>query len=249
MKRASNTRNTSRTTKSNSGNSDKKGSSQSASKSSKNGTTTRKAVSAKQATDNSEDLTKLVEDLLKDMYWAEKHLTKALPKMSKAADAPELQEAFDMHLQETEGQIERLEQVFEHFGLTVRAKKCEAMEGLVEEGKEVIENHDKGSVRDAALIIAAQKVEHYEIAAYGSLRTLAQVLGNDEAAQLLQETLDEEGETDKKLTEIALSINEIASEEGESEEDEEDSDDEEVEDVEMTEEDVDEEKSTTTKRR
>jgi len=169
---------------------------------------------------------------LRDTYWAEKNLTKALPRMSKAADSQELKEAFDQHLQETEEQISRLEQVFEHYGFRVTAKKCEAMEGLIEEGKEVMENYDAGPVRDAALIISAQKVEHYEIAAYGSLRTLSQVLGNQEAAQLLQETLDEEAETDEKLTQIALSINQEANEESESgeyedeEEEEEDTDEE-----------------------
>lgn len=231
----------------------------SSSRAGSNGASSRKTTSSKKRSSNpTEDLNKMFEDLLKDTYWAERHLTKALPRLSRAADSEELKAAFDQHLQETEEQISRLEEVFEMCGFRVAAKKCDAMEGLVEEGKGVIEDHDAGSVRDAALIIAAQKVEHYEIAAYGSLRTLAQVLGNQEAAQLLQETLDEEAETDEKLTQIALTINEIANEESEEsdEEEEEDADEEEEDnDVEMsdeeeaTEDEEEEEEKLTTRRR
>lgn len=143
---------------------------------------------------------------LRDIYWAEKHLTKALPKMKKAATSEELANAFDEHLRVTEGQIERVEQVFELLELTARAKKCEAMDGLVKEAQEVIEELPKGSaVIDAGLIISAQKVEHYEIAAYGSLVQLAKTMGENEIANLLQQTLDEEKEADQLLTELAVS--------------------------------------------
>jgi len=141
--------------------------------------------------------------------------------MAKAAESEDLSTAFENHLEETEGQVERLEKVFEICDIKAQAKKCEAMEGLVEEAQEMISEHESGVVRDSGLIIAAQKVEHYEMAAYGSLRTLAQVLGYDEAVELLQETLDEEGEADKTLTSISETINEMAMEESESVEDEE----------------------------
>lgn len=143
---------------------------------------------------------------LKDIYWAEKHLTKALPKMRKAATSEELAAAFEDHLAVTEKQVERVEQVFEILELTPRAKKCEAMDGLVKEGQNVIQDMPKGSaVIDAGLIISAQKIEHYEIAAYGSLVQLAKTMGENEIAELLQETLDEEKETDQLLTELAVS--------------------------------------------
>ncbi len=143
---------------------------------------------------------------LKDIYWAEKHLTKALPKMKKAATSKELALAFEEHLAVTEEQIVRLEQVFEMLDMTPRAKKCDAMEGLVKEAQGVIEDTDDGTAtRDVALIIAGQKVEHYEIATYGSLVQLAKTMGNEEMAQLLQLTLDEEKEADQMLTELAMS--------------------------------------------
>ena len=142
---------------------------------------------------------------LRDIYWAEKHLTKALPKMKKAATSKELAAAFEDHLAVTEQQIERVEQVFELLELTPRAKKCEAMEGLVKEAQSVIEELPKGSsVIDAGLIISGQKVEHYEIAAYGSLVQLAKTMGETEVANLLQQTLDEEKEADQLLTELAV---------------------------------------------
>jgi len=143
---------------------------------------------------------------LKDIYWAEKHLTKALPKMKKAATSQELAAAFEDHLAVTEKQIERVEKVFEILDMTARSKKCEAMEGLVKEAQNVIDEMPKGSaVIDAGLIIAGQKVEHYEIAAYGSLVQLAKTMGENEIANLLQQTLDEEKQTDQLLTELAVS--------------------------------------------
>jgi ferritin-like metal-binding protein YciE len=143
---------------------------------------------------------------LKDIYWAEKHLTKALPKMMKAATSEELAAAIENHLAETEAQVERVEQVFEMLEMTARAKKCEAMEGLVKEAQSIMEELPKGSsVIDAGIIIAAQKVEHYEIAAYGSLVQLAKTMGENEIADLLQETLDEEKQADETLTELAVS--------------------------------------------
>ena len=144
---------------------------------------------------------------LKDLYSAEKQLTKALPKMAKAATNEDLQQAFESHLEETEGQIERLEKIFKQLDIAYgRVEKCKAMEGLIEEGKTLLEEGLAPDVLDAALICAAQKVEHYEIAGYGCARTFAQQLGYDEVAALLQETLDEEGNADKKLTGIAESV-------------------------------------------
>jgi ferritin-like metal-binding protein YciE len=160
---------------------------------------------------------------LKDIYWAEKHLTKALPKMQKAATSDDLANAFADHLAITEDQVGRLEEVFEMLGETPRAKKCEAMEGLVEEAQSVIEDTEDGSAtRDVALIIAAQKVEHYEIATYGGLTQLAKTLGHDDIAELLGQTLQEEKETDELLTSIAQNNSNVtASEEGnEGEQDE-----------------------------
>jgi ferritin-like metal-binding protein YciE len=144
-------------------------------------------------------LKELFVEELRDIYWAEKHLTKALPKMRKAATSEELAAAFEDHLAVTEKQIERVEQVFEILEMTPRAKKCEAMDGLVKEAQNVIEELPKGSaVIDAGLIIAGQKVEHYEIAAYGSLVQLAKTMGENEIADLLQQT-------DQLLTELAVS--------------------------------------------
>jgi ferritin-like metal-binding protein YciE len=177
--------------------------------------------SKKNSESGEESLKKIFVEELKDIYWAEKHLLKALPKMAKASSTEELQQAFEEHLEQTNQQVERLEQVFEICGVKAQAKKCEAMEGLVEEGQEVIDEHEEGVVRDTALIIAGQKVEHYEMAAYGSLRTLAQVMGMDDAVELLQTTLDEEGETDKLLTSIAENVNQQAMEMSGVEEDEE----------------------------
>jgi ferritin-like metal-binding protein YciE len=146
-------------------------------------------------------------DELKDLYSAETQLTKALPKMAKAASSDELREAFESHLEETQGQIKRLDKIFKKLDASPKGKKCKAMEGLVEEGKEAIELDAEDAVRDAALIAAAQRVEHYEMAGYGTVRTYAQLLEMEDAVELLQETLDQEGAADQKLTEIAQSIN------------------------------------------
>jgi ferritin-like metal-binding protein YciE len=177
---------------------------------------------SKAATYSKEENKGMLQDLfleeLRDIYWAEKHLVKALPKFQKAATSEELATAFEDHLAVTEEQVARLEQVFELLGEKARGKKCEAMEGLVKEGEGVIEDTEEGtSTRDVALIIAAQKVEHYEIAAYGGLATLAKTLGLEEIGNLLGQTLEEEKETDELLTQIAESnINMSAA--GESEE-------------------------------
>jgi ferritin-like metal-binding protein YciE len=158
-----------------------------------------------------DSLQKLFIDELKDIYNAEKQITRALPKMAKAAEAPELQQAFTKHLKETEGQIQRLERIFQELDQAVRGKKCKGMEGLLEEGKEKMEGEDEGPLLDAALIASAQKVEHYEIAAYGCLRTYAELLGFSEAERLLQQTLEEEERTDKTLTQLGESgINQAA---------------------------------------
>lgn len=151
-------------------------------------------------------------DELKDIYWAEKHLAKALPKMQKAATSDELKAAFEKHTQETQQHIVTLEKVFESLGEKATAKKCDAMEGLVSEANSIIEDTEKGTmIRDAALILAAQKVEHYEIGTYGTLRTFAENMGHTEVVKLLQTTLDNEKQTDVALTEIAVnSINEEA---------------------------------------
>ncbi|QEI05584.1 ferritin-like domain-containing protein [Pigmentiphaga aceris] len=141
---------------------------------------------------------------LSDVASAEKQITKGLPKMARAATDPKLVEAFKAHLEETRGQIERIDAVVESIGLRLKRIKCAAMEGLIEEASEEIEEIEKGPVLDAALIGAAQKVEHYEIASYGTLIALAKQLGFTEAADLLQATLDEEKATDSKLTVLAL---------------------------------------------
>ena len=169
--------------------------------------TTKKASNGNTASSNEETkLKELFIEELKDIYWAEKHLTKALPKMKKASTSKELASAFEEHLAATQEQVGRLEQVFEMLDMAPRAKKCEAMEGLVKEAQGVIEDTDDGTAtRDVALIIAGQKVEHYEIATYGSLVQLARTMGNEEMAQLLQLTLDEEKEADQMLTELAVS--------------------------------------------
>jgi ferritin-like metal-binding protein YciE len=164
-------------------------------------------------------LEKLLEDQLKDLYSAESMLTKALPKMAKTASGEALREAIESHLEETKGQLERLQQIGEIMGVKLTGKKCKGMEGLIEEGKEVLEADGAPGIVDAALIAAAQKVEHYEIGGYGTARTLAQQLGQHEVAELLQETLDEESAADEKLTEIAESeIYPKVMEEDESEE-------------------------------
>ena len=159
----------------------------------------------------------LVEEL-KDLYSAENQLVKALPKMAKAATSDELRDAFETHLQETEVHVARLEKIGKTLGESMKGKKCKAMEGLVEEGKEVMEEDATPALLDLALIGAAQKVEHYEIAGYGTARTLAELAGEKDVAEQLQETLDEEGKTDKLLTEIAMELNLEAAASGEAEE-------------------------------
>ena len=155
---------------------------------------------------------------LRDLYNAENQLLKALPKMARAAADETLRAAFEEHLAVTRGQVDRLDRIFKKLGVKPTGKKCVAMEGLIEEGKEMMAEDAPPAVLDAALISAAQKVEHYEIASYGCVRTYARLLGYDDAARLLQETLDEEGDADKKLTELAESvINVEAEEEGEEE--------------------------------
>lgn len=146
----------------------------------------------------------LVEEV-RDLYSAESQLLKALPKMAKAANNETLSEAFTDHLEETRGQVERLQQVFELLGVSTGRKKCKAMEGLVAEGKEAIDEEAEEFVHDAALIAAAQRVEHYEMAGYGCARTFARLLGEEDVAGLLQQTLDEEAAADEKLTTIAMS--------------------------------------------
>ncbi|MGY3213867.1 YciE/YciF ferroxidase family protein [Mucilaginibacter sp. HD30] len=180
--------------------------------------TTKTAKKAEQTTDVQESaLNELFLDELKDIYWAEKHLVKALPKMAKGATSDELRAAVQKHISETENQITRLEQVFSSIGEKAVAVKCEAMAGLLKEAEEIVSETEKGSVtRDAGIISAAQKVEHYEIASYGTLRTLAGVLGYEEAVDLLEATLAEEKQCDEDLTVLAVNgINKMASTEAE----------------------------------
>lgn len=169
---------------------------------------------AKQTPDQSA-LAELFQDELKDIYWAEKHLVKNLPKLAKGATSPELKAAFEQHLTQTQQQVSRLEAVFAAISEEPKGKKCQAMDGLVKEAKELLEDTEEGTMtRDAALISAAQKVEHYEIASYGTLKTLAGVLGYSQAVRLLEETLTEEKQTDELLTQIAeSSVNVMASKE------------------------------------
>ncbi len=175
-------------------------------------TKTKKAPATKSKSSNgtsasgqsNSQLEKFFIDSLKDIYWAEKHLTKELPKMQKAATTQELKNAIDEHTAQTEEQVARLEQVFEIMGKKAQAKKCEAMEGLLKEGQTVIEETEDGSMtRDVGIIMSAQKVEHYEIAAYGGLVSLANTMGQTEVAEILSTTLEEEKETDSLLTQIA----------------------------------------------
>jgi ferritin-like metal-binding protein YciE len=152
-------------------------------------------------------LRELYIDELKDLYNAENQLVKALPKMAKGADSEELRHGFEEHLEQTKGHVQRLEQIFETLREGPKGKKCKGMQGLIEEGSEVLEEDYEGSILDAALIGAAQRVEHYEIAGYGTARALAEVLGESEHVTLLTDTLEEEKETDEKLTELAQKAN------------------------------------------
>lgn len=154
-----------------------------------------------------ENLRDMLVDELKDLYNAENQLVKVLPKMAKAASAKDLRAAFEAHLDETKGHVERLEEVCTKLDVSPKGKKCKAMEGLIAEGSDWMQEDAEPDVMDAGLIAAAQRVEHYEIAGYGCVRTYAQLLGESQVAKLLQKTLDEEGATDKKLTQIAEKIN------------------------------------------
>lgn len=153
----------------------------------------------------SSQLMKLFEDELKDIYWAEKALTKAIPKLIKNATSQELIDALTSHLAETENQVTRLEHVFESIDKKAVSKKCEAMEGLIKEAEEIMESSEAGAMCDAGIISAGQKVEHYEIASYGTLRQFAETLGLTEAVSLLAATLEEEKAADEKLSEVATS--------------------------------------------
>src|SRR3954447_2232961 len=155
---------------------------------------------------------------LKDLYNAENQLLKALPRMAKKAASPDLRAALEEHLGQTEGQVNRLEKIFKRLGEKPTGKTCKAMKGLVEEGKEIIEEDGDDSVLDAALIGAAQRVEHYEIAGYGVVRTFASLLGEEDAMGLLQRTLNEEAETDKKLTKLAETVINVEASEAEDDE-------------------------------
>lgn len=193
------------------------------------------AAKKNEPVDESGMLEDLFKDGLKDIYWAEKALTKALPKMQKAATSQELKDAMQDHLAVTQEQVARLEEVFELMGNKAQAKKCDAMAGLIEEANGIIEETEKGTfTRDVGIILAAQKVEHYEIASYGGLAQLARTIGLDDVAELLAETLAEEKEADELLTQIAENnINERAADEDQDDEEEdEESDDEEADDEE-----------------
>ena len=168
-----------------------------------------------------ENLKNLYIDELKDLYSAENQLLKALPKMAKAASSDQLRKGFEEHLEQTKGHVQRLEEIFQSLGESPKGKKCVGMEGLVKEGSEIMQEDFKDAVLDTGLIGAAQRVEHYEIAAYGTARELANVLGETEHASLLGETLNEEKETDDKLTKLAKTINLQANEEGQTDEQEE----------------------------
>jgi ferritin-like metal-binding protein YciE len=150
-------------------------------------------------------------DELKDLYSAETQLLKALPKMAKASSSEELRRGFEEHLEQTKGHVERLEQIFEMLEESPKGKKCKGMEGLIEEGREAVKDGLEGDVLDAALIGAAQRVEHYEMAAYGTTHAFAEILGEDKQVELLQATLQEEKETDQKLTQLSQRINPQAS--------------------------------------
>ena len=180
---------------------------------SKSGQTGKTTKGVKAKSDAASGLRELFVDDLKDIYWAEKELTKAIPKLIKNASSDELVEALSNHLEETKVQVSRLEEVFSSVGEKAVAKKCEAMAGLTKEAEEIMKETKQGVVRDAAIISAAQKVEHYEIASYGTLASFARVLGEEEAASLLDKTLNEEKNADKMLSVISDAINVEADEE------------------------------------
>lgn len=192
-----------RTTATKSTNSKSTGTKSNSSKTTKSASTTSRTSTVKPKASAAEGLRELFIDSLKDIYWAEKALTKALPKMAKNATSENLKMAIEDHLNVTQEQVSRLEQVFEIMGKKATAKKCDAMEGLIKEGESIMEETQPGPVRDAGIIAASQKIEHYEIATYGTLCAFAKTLGEDEAAQLLEATLNEEKEADVTLTEAA----------------------------------------------
>ncbi len=167
-------------------------------------------------------LRELYVEQLRDLYDAENQLIKALPKMAKEASSDELRQGIEEHLEQTRGHAERLEQIFEQLGEKPKGKKCKGMQGLLDEGKETLEEDMEEDTKDAAIIAAAQRVEHYEISGYGTARTYANLLGENEAAELLEETLNEEKETDQKLTQLAEEIN-VEAAEGSGEEEGEES--------------------------
>ncbi|HEX6428589.1 MAG TPA: ferritin-like domain-containing protein [Niastella sp.] len=179
----------------------------------------KKTTSASGAAKGNSQLEQFFHEALKDLYWAEKHLVTALPKMQEAATSEELKKAIGAHITQTEEHVNRLDQVFKLFGWNAQAKKCDAMQGLIEEGESILEETEDGTMtRDAAIIMAAQKVEHYEIATYGGLVQIAMTMGNDEAADILNITLEEEKETDQTLSAIAEGgINWEAEQEGSEE--------------------------------
>lgn len=185
-------------------------------------TAKKKAARKTGAGQGNTQLEKFFHDSLKDIYWAEKNLTKALPKMMKAATTQELKSAIELHIEQTVGQVGRLEQVFEILGKKAQAKKCEAMEGIIKEGESIVEETEAGSMtRDVGIIMASQKVEHYEISTYGGLVSLANTLGLEEVAALLEETLEEEKQTDIDLSAIAEDKINWEAEQEDSEEEEE----------------------------
>jgi ferritin-like metal-binding protein YciE len=176
-----------------------------------------KTVNRNQRIMKLDSLRKLYVEELRDLYNAENQLIKALPKMAKGASSEELKDAFEKHLEQTKGHVERLEEIFQEMDESPKGKTCHGMKGLVEEGSEILEKDGEQSVLDAGIIVAAQKVEHYEIASYGSVRTFAEMLGDDKAAKLLQQTLDEESEANELLNDLAeTTINEDALEEAEA---------------------------------
>jgi len=159
---------------------------------------------------NVNTIEKLFVDELKDLYSAETQITKALPKLAKASNSAELRSAFENHLKETRAHVERLEQIFSILETSPRGKTCEGMKGLLKEGSEMVKETEQGAVRDAAMISAAQRVEHYEMAGYGSVRTYAQLLGRENMVKILEKTLEEEKSADSKLTSIARNVNDEA---------------------------------------
>jgi ferritin-like metal-binding protein YciE len=167
---------------------------------------------------NKETLQKLFVEIIRDIYDAEKQLVRALPKLAKAAESEELSEAIRSHLEETQNHVSRLEEVFGLVGVPAKGKPCKGMKGLIEEGSEAVQEQEKGALRDLAIIAGAQKVEHYEISAYGTARTLAEQLSINQAVKLLEQTEGEEKEADEKLTQVAVTLYESVDEDEEEEE-------------------------------